>query len=309
MKNQIFSGLVASLSILTMTACVGAVNVPAGANTNTNADAGGSTRLESLLSQVNSRENIVSSLEVTELLSFYSTTSQTVSIQNEGRQFTAVINGKTYLFPRTDGSSANGVDSPLTRSNYLIRRQKYVDDVLDSNIRNNYILFNYGVFNDTTRRISFGFAVTGIPTAPNAIPTTASATYSGGTIIHSNTFDSPVRTVLLYGDVEMNVNFSSRRISGDITNIEDFDGIYPIPQNAIILFNETAFGRDGRYNGRLTLGSSFAEAVGVTSITRGTYRGATYGSDAGSLAGVLNVDGVTRDGDQFRAIAGFYADR
>ncbi len=301
MQNQI-RGLVASLSILTMTACVGAVNVPAGANTN----AGGSTRLESLLSQVNSRENIISSLEITET-SLYSTSPQSVSIRNEGRQFTAVINGKTYLFPRTDINRARGTDSPLTRANFLARSQADVNDVLDQNFRNDYILFSYAVLNDANNRISRGFVVTGIPTPPDAIPTTASATYSGHIIVSSFTFSSPLRTVGLFGNLEMNVDFSNRRISGNVTNINA--GNYNIPQSATITFNETSFDSDGSYDGRLILSQNLADAVGVTSITRGTYRGATYGMTAGSLAGVLDVAGTTAQSEQFRASGGFYADR
>ncbi len=278
-----------------------------GAGTN-NVSPTPTTELERLLLRVNSNENIVSSLEFTNLESF-STAPQSVSIEDGNGQFIATINGTRYIFSRIDSNTINTV----LGNNNLARLDRSSNDQLNPNAPNDYVFFNYSVFDETTNRSSFGFVVTGIKTLPDAIPTTSTASYNGRVAAISYLFPlsdvvSNTRTIL-GGDINMNVDFSQRTISGRITNIIDPEGIAILPEDGVMDLNETTFRRDGSYNGRLTLSSNLEEALGIQNIFTNNYRGATYGQNANSLVGVFDISGLGIQSRQFRAVGGFLADR
>nr|MCA8836139.1 transferrin-binding protein-like solute binding protein [Pseudomonadota bacterium] len=304
MKNKIIKTMTCLLAGLTLTACVGAVNLPAGANTNTNA--GGSTQLESLLSQVNSRENIVSSTLYT-LNGQTSRLPDSVSIGDGDGQFVMIVNGRRYVFSVLEELVQYQVALNTERDSYVIRLERNdLTNALDPNNPKDYLLFSYVASGDNFG--SIGEFVTGIQTPPNAIPTTASATYSGRA--YAGALDGDVQPLIetafgVEGDITMNVNFAERTISGEMTNLTEADRIIDIPSGSRITFNQTRFETDGSYDGTVTLSSSLRNALNITSVTRAVYRGDTYGNNAASVAGILEFNGSTTTVTNYYAGGGF----
>ena len=296
MKNQI-CGLVASLGLAVLAGCgAGTDNAP-------------STQLENLLSQVNSRENVVASINIT-TPSRITRSADAISLQVGDGQFVMAVNNRRYtLSDPQQISQYSAIYAPTEEGlAFAVRLERAnLTDALDPSTPKDYLLFGYFGSGDNVG--SFGYFVTGIQTPPNTIPTTANATYSGRSyidlIVDADAGDSEAE-----GRLTMQVDFAKSRISGSITNIIDPSGIANIPSGATITLEETAFNNDGSYNGNLLLNRDAMSGMGIQStIGNLAYRGKTYGNNAASLAGVLEFRGTKPNSDNFYAVGGFYADR
>ncbi len=266
----------------------------------------GFTQLESLLAQADSSENLVASVtydydneEIT------ARNRQNVSITGGDNRFIANIAGKEYILSNIADNNANAVNNGT--GDFLVRRQHYADGGLNPNTPNDYILFQYGVYDDITNIDYSGYAVVGIQTPQQSIPTTASATYTGG-ISALASYDGDTANFLLGGRIDMDVHFGRRTISGRISNIEEYIHDVVIPANAVIELNQTTFRADGSYNGTLTIYSNFGDAVGINTYAGGYY-GDTYGPNASSLAGVFQLYGNSIINEGYAISGGFYADK
>ncbi len=298
MKNKTIKTITCLLAGLTLSACgAGKDNTP-------------STQLENLLSQVNSRENIVSST----LYTSSGTTSRlpdSISIEDGDGQFVMIVNGTRYILSELVEAQQNYFALNVDRDSYLVRLER--DDLtnaLDPSTPKDYLLFSYVASNNNFG--SIGDLVIGIQTPPSAIPTTASATYSGRAYLGA--LDGDVLPTLeiafgVEGDITMNVDFAQRTISGEMTNLTDSDGIGEIPQTAEITFNQTRFETDGSYDGTVSLSNNLINTLDITSVTNAVYRGDTYGNNAASVAGILEFSGSTTTVTNYYAGGGFYADR
>ncbi len=300
MKNKTIKTIACVIAGLTLSAC--------GAGTGT--DNTPPTQLENLLSQVNSRENIVSST----LFTSGGTATRipdSVSIGDGDGQFVMVVNGRRFVFSELQEALQYHIALNAERNSYVTRVER--DDLtnaLDPSTPKDYLLFSYVLSADTF--VSVGDFITGIQTPPNTIPTTASAIYSGKA--YAGALDGDALPALenafgVDGDITMTVDFAERTISGEMTNLIEFDRIIDIPSESKITFNQTRFETDGSYDGTITLSSDLRNALNITSVTRAVYRGDTYGNNAASVAGILEFNGSTSTVTNYYAGGGFYADR
>ncbi len=267
----------------------------------------GLTQLESLLAQVDSRENFISSVTYNyNTAKITSRNPQNVFITDGDNQFIADIAGKEYILSNIADTNRNSVENDAGA--FLVRRQHYADGALNQNTPNDYILFQYEAYDDITNIGSSGYVVVGIQTPQENIPTTASAAYTGG-ISALLFYDRDSETnFLLGGRIDMDVHFGRRTISGQISNIEEYIHDIAIPANAVIDLNQTTFRADGSYQGTLTMYKNFADALGLDTFV-GAYYGDTYGPNASSLAGVFEFNGDSVINADYALTGGFYADR
>ena len=267
----------------------------------------GFTQLESLLAQVDSRENFISSVTYNyNTAKITSRNPQNVFITDGDNQFIADIAGKEYIFSNISDNNKDSVNNGA--GDFLVRRQHYADGALNQNTPNDYILFQYGVYDDITNINSSGYVVVGIQTPQGSIPTTASATYTGR-IASLVFYDGDSETFfLLGGRIDMDVHFGQRTISGEISNIAEYIDDIAIPASSVIELNQTTFRADGSYDGTLTVYKNFADPLNISTYVGG-YSGGTYGPNASSLAGVFDFTGQTLNGQPYAATGGFYADK
>ncbi len=267
----------------------------------------GFTQLESLLAQADSNESWNASVTYDyDNAEITASNRQRVSITGGNNRFIANIAGKQYILSNISDNNKNSVNNGA--GDFLVRRQHYADGALNQSTPNDYILFQYGV-SDNIENVGYsGYVVVGIPTPPNTIPTTASATYTGG-ISALVSYDRDSETnFLLGGRIDMNVHFGQRTISGRISNIEEYIHDIRIPTDTVIDLNQTTFKTDGSYEGTLTAYESFADALGLSDYSGGYY-GGTYGPNASSLAGVFELYGDSIINADYAITGGFYADR
>ena len=267
----------------------------------------GFTQLESLLAQVDSRENFISSVTYNyNTAKITSINPQNVFITDGDNQFIADIAGEQYILSNISDNNKDSVNNGA--GDFLVRRQHYADGALNQNTPNDYILFQYGVYDDITNIGSSGYVVVGIQTPQGSIPTTASATYTGR-IASLILYDEDSETIfLLGGRIDMDVHFGRRTISGEISNIAEYIDDIAIPASSVIELNPTTFRADGSYDGTLTIYSEFANPLNINTYVGG-YSGDTYGPNASSLAGVFDFTGQTLNGKPYAATGGFYADK
>ncbi len=314
--------ITAVLALAILSGCVGSINagdIGTGGNNSDNGDNGGiarntitanSTELEILLSKVNNRKNIVSSTSVRTDNSI-SRRSDSVFIGDGDGQFVMTVNGRRYVFSETEEIAQSHVAFNSERDSYVVRIER--DDLvnaLDPSTPKDYLLFSYVASGDTFG--SIGEFVTGIQTPLNNIPTTASAIYSGRAYVGALNGDVLPSIAVPFGvdgDMTMNVDFAQKTISGEMTNLTEFDKIINIPSGSTITFNQTRFEADGSYDGTVTLSSGVRNVFGIRTVTGAVYRGATYGQNAESVAGILEFNGSTGTINNYYAGGGFYADK
>lgn len=163
-----------------------------------------------------------------------------------------------------------------------------------------------------------GFIVTGTETDADDLAALPSATYSGGVRVRvapTTGFEDYGDAVSeARGDLAMAANFGAGTVSGSVTNLEgraprneDPTRTWSAVDGSLAL-NETAISGNG-FSGRVSADSAFTSNIGT--INAGSsYSGTFFGTDAGEVAGGINLSGSSaEDGSAFVGWGFFHGGR
>jgi len=145
---------------------------------------------------------------------------------------------------------------------------------------------------------SGGVSSTGFVPRPGSIPTTGGSTYSGtiGGLISEYHIAGGDGVALLSGNVQLNVDFASRAVTGRITGLRvGSDGIYVTGPVNELTFTATYNAATNTYSGEVLSGSPPGGPNAFQAGARGAIVGQFYGPDAGETGAVLTLsDGTSR---------------
>lgn len=250
-----------------------------------------------------------------------SETQDTFSLRTVGtRSLVMTINGVNHVFIPSDF-----VDGVWTNSENVSMRA--VDDynidtiyqILDGThafAHGTYLFYSTNRSDLNSGANSFnldhtdGFATVGTRTSALVVQQqTAIATYKG--LINFNIYPnrgiasgpSPAR--YYYGDITMNVDFDSNRVSGEAVLGLDIDSQFSVA--GVATFASTDISGNG-FGGIFTLDNALRADMGITGNYTGNYGGNFFGPNVESVVGVMRLNGITADGSAI-GFGGFGADK
>ncbi len=251
-----------------------------------------------------------------------SETQDTFNLRRVGGGLIMTINGANHIFVPADFESGVWTN----RNNIVMRvagnfnaNADIIYQIIDgthATAYGTYILYetdtNYVDSVATIQNLDFtrGYATVGTRTPPSAVQQqTATAIYRGIISI----FISPSRGIVpgpsperqYHGDISMNVNFDSNRVSGEAILGVIVDSEY----SSIGTANFASADINGNgFDGAFTLDNPLRIHAGLTNNHTGNYGGNFFGPNAESLVGVMRLNGTTADGTAI-GVGGFGADR
>lgn len=219
-------------------------------------------------------------------------------VKNADGELTMMVNGKEYAFTTADRDpSGDGyvVDEADHYAN-LFNDRGSIDDALDTTKDQYAQVWGYYVW-DGTEPNTWGQAIVGTETRPDALGSLPTATYNGYAQINMTEAEGYVdwNTSMkrVNGDLEMTADFGAGTISGQITNMG-----YRAPGAATwdpiagsVAMDSTAISGNG-YSGSLTPDADLQTSLDLSADTTGTYDGKFYGPSAEEVAGILTLTGT-----------------
>jgi hypothetical protein len=192
-------------------------------------------------------------------------------------------------------SQGTGTQSGLTTQNYqgtfTYNSATYTFTLSDVGATANLSYSTFGQWNVSTGTTtnSIGFYSVGSPTPVANVPTTGSATYTGGAtgvaVLNASNTGYPFN-----GTATLNAVFSSETITGAVTNINAYS--IAQPSNSVGTLNDIDF-TAGTISGNGFAGtastSSTAGTAATTSGATGTFRGNFYGPAAQEAGGTFSL--------------------
>lgn len=201
-------------------------------------------------------------------------------------------------------AQGTGTQSGLTSQNYqgsfTYNSTTYNFTVSDVGATANLSYSTFGQWNitpsgSTTATASLGFYSVGSPTPAANVPTTGSATYTGGALGVAS-LNSSSTSYLFSGIATLNAVFSSGTISGAITGINAYSGQTNSPAgtlNDIDLTGGTISGNG--FAGSASTSSTAGTAANFSGAT-GSFRGNFFGPAAQEAGGTFNLTNTTTTG-------------
>jgi hypothetical protein len=147
-----------------------------------------------------------------------------------------------------------------------------------------------------------GEVVTGYGTAPAAVPTTGSASYTGTGGVAGAYFvpsgTGSIQAGTLSGDVNLNVDFAGNTATGSLTNMQAkaAGASTTTPWNDVSLAGTLSRGTSNVTLAGQTATTGNSGAAGFSSNAKGAFNAALYGPTAQEVAGTWNLSESTSDG-------------
>ena len=341
MKNKIIKTLACLLAGLTLTACVGSVNVPAGTENkitdgtmDTTMDK--STAMPLLPNPITATADSIYSIHRLGTFSrgddinddsddtrnyTNSKTQDTFKLVASGDTIIMIVNGVTHDLT-LDDSDITSWSVPNNEYIYIFEPNRTSNDLRATlagkegeSILGTYVYYHADTtivssgLKDIPYDFTLGYAVVGIPTPASTVASqTATATYTG--LMEFETLASHVTDIasqdsrIYYaGEVEltMTVNFTINTVAG--TGSIERRGA---PAGAIIFAPAPIVGNG--FEGVFTLDGALRTNAGLTNNPVGNYKGNFFGPNADDLAGVLRFNSANAHGN-VNGLGGFRGDR
>ena len=332
MKNKTTKTIACVIASLTLSACVGSVNVPAGTE-NKITDGAIDTTMDKATAIPNITDRIASYTRVGTFIQgndinnpsdgvrdyTHSETQDTFRLATSGNNITMIVNGVAYDLSLTDDNIRRWESS--TNDNIYIEEASRVSNDLratlageeDDAVLGTYVFYDADrtTYGEEIRHITYnytsGYATVGIQTPASFVESeTATATYTG--LMEFETYASKVTDiasrnsgVYYIGDLTMNIDFTAKTIDGT-ANLQHRGNVAGTATLALAPIVGNGFA------GNFTFDDALRRNAGLINNSVGKYTGNFFGPNADDLAGVMQFNGTTANGAVI-GIGGFRGDR
>jgi hypothetical protein len=212
---------------------------------------------------------------------------------------TALGGGSSIALTSQGAGAQSGLTSQNYQGSFTYNNTTYNFTVSDVGATANLNYSTFGQWNitpsGTNTSASIGFYSVGSPTPAANVPTTGSATYTGGALGVAS-LNSSSASYLFSGIATLNAVFSSGTISGAITGINAYSGQTNSPAgtlNDIDLTGGTISGNG--FAGSASTSSTAGTAANFSGAT-GSFRGNFFGPAAQEAGGTFNLTNTTTTG-------------
>ena len=208
------------------------------------------------------------------------------------------------------GPTTASANNTLTSTNYVYG---YYDSSISANVRvtvaipssypnQTWVYWDNTNYKSASDNTSINFAVTGKPLAYASLPSSGSATYTGGMEGYFSSTSSKYNSYngYLVGTSNFSVNWANETISGSFTNITETVGGSTYSFNNLTMpstsLGSSSYGSYGSFEGDL-------QGTGFTTSIYTAIHGTFFGTNADSIGGVWDIqnNGATGSG------AGYFA--